>query len=151
GAKPFMPDPAAPSLTSPTPIGRQSFNNSPPASTIAGASVEIPQISPSPAAAGSDVTGTVAAPTGSAGRKGMVIQIPANEKLPEAIGGPALRSAALKGDPAAAYEIGLRFAEGKGIASNLEEAAKWYDRAAQAGVIPAVFRLGTLYEKGLGL
>jgi localization factor PodJL len=145
GARPFMPDPATPSLTSPTPIGRQSFNNLSPSSTIAGASVDIP-------AAGSDVTGTIAAPpTGSAGRKSVVIQIPANEKLPEAIGGPALRAAALKGDPAAAYEIGLRFAEGKGVASNLEEAAKWYDRAAQAGVIPAVFRLGTFYEKGLGL
>ena len=62
-----------------------------------------------------------------------------------------LRAAALKGDPAAAYEIGVRFAEGKGIAANLDEAAKWYDRAAQAGVVPAVFRLGTFYEKGLSV
>ena len=45
----------------------------------------------------------------------------------------------------------MRFAEGKGVPQNLDEAAKWYDRAAQAGVIPAVFRLGTLYEKGLGV
>jgi localization factor PodJL len=45
----------------------------------------------------------------------------------------------------------MRFAEGKGIAPNLEEAAKWYDRAAQAGIIPAIFRLGTFYEKGLGV
>ena len=154
GAKPFLSDPKTPSLTSPTPIGRQSFYNAAPASAVATASVEIPQISPAsaaPASAGSEVTGTVAAPTMSGGRKGAMIQVPANEKLPDAIGGPALRSAALKGDPAAAYEIGLRFAEGKGIASNLEEAAKWYDRAAQAGVIPAVFRLGTFYEKGLGV
>jgi localization factor PodJL len=151
GARPFMPDPTTPSLTSPTPIGRQSFNNSPPSSRPASALVEIPQIQSAAAAAGSEVTGTVAAPTLSAGRNGAAIQIPANEKLPDAIGGPALRAAALRGDPAAAYEIGLRFAEGKGVASNLEEAAKWYDRAAQAGVIPAVFRLGTFYEKGLGV
>jgi localization factor PodJL len=152
GAKPFMPDPVTPSLTSPTPIGRQSFNNSPPGSAAASASVTIPQPSAAaPTAAGSEVTGTVVAPTGPAGRKTAMIQIPANEKLPDAIGGQGLRSAALKGDPAAAYEIGLRFAEGKGLASNLEEAAKWYDRAAQAGVIPAVFRLGTFYEKGLGV
>jgi localization factor PodJL len=45
----------------------------------------------------------------------------------------------------------VRYAEGKGVAVNLDEAAKWYDRAAQAGVIPAVFRLGTLYEKGLSV
>jgi localization factor PodJL len=62
-----------------------------------------------------------------------------------------LRSAAMKGDPTAAYEIAVRFAEGKGVATNYEEAAKWYDRAAQAGLIPATFRLGTLYEKGLGV
>jgi len=71
--------------------------------------------------------------------------------LPDPIGGPLLRAAALKGDPTAAYEIGVRFAEGKGVASSFEDAAKWYDRAAQAGVVPAVFRLGTLYEKGLGV
>ena len=57
----------------------------------------------------------------------------------------------MKGDPAAAYEIGVRFAEGKGVAPNLDEAAKWYDRAAQAGVVPAIFRLGTFYEKGLSV
>src|SRR5437879_7334305 len=45
----------------------------------------------------------------------------------------------------------MRFAEGKGVAANFDEAAKWYDRAAQAGVVPAVFRLGTLYEKGLSV
>jgi localization factor PodJL len=152
GAKPFMPDPATPSLTSPTPIGRQSFNNSPPASAASSALAAIPQPSAAaPVPAGSEVTGTVATPPASAGRKAAMIQIPANEKLPDAIGGQALRAAALKGDPAAAYEIGLRFAEGKGVASNLEDAAKWYDRAAQAGVIPAVFRLGTFYEKGLGV
>ena len=78
-------------------------------------------------------------------------QVPPTERLPDGIGGPVLRAAALKGDPAAAYEIGVRFAEGKGIAPNLDEAAKWYDRAAQAGVVPAVFRLGTFYEKGLSV
>jgi localization factor PodJL len=37
------------------------------------------------------------------------------------------------------------------VPQNFSEAAKWYDRAAQAGVVPAVFRLGTFYEKGLGV
>ena len=77
------------------------------------------------------------------------MQVPPTERLPDGIGGPVLRAAALKGDPTAAYEIGVRFAEGKGVAANLDEAAKWYDRAAQAGVVPAIFRLGTFYEKGL--
>lgn len=76
---------------------------------------------------------------------------PVSDKLPDGIGSEKLRSAALKGDPAAAYEIGLRFAEGKGIAVNLDEAAKWYERAALGGVTPAMFRLGTFYEKGLSV
>src|SRR6202040_1216335 len=77
--------------------------------------------------------------------------IPPAERLPDAIGGPGLRADALKGDPTAAYEIGVRYAEGKGVASNFDEAAKWYERAAQAGVVPAIFRLGALYEKGLSV
>ncbi len=80
-----------------------------------------------------------------------LVAIPASERLPDAIGGPVLRAAALKGDPTAAYEIGVRYAEGKGVTANFDEAAKWYDRAAQAGVVPAVFRLGTIYEKGLSV
>ena len=39
----------------------------------------------------------------------------------------------------------------KASRANLDEAAKWYDRAAQAGVVPAIFRLGTFYEKGLSV
>ena len=35
--------------------------------------------------------------------------------------------------------------------ANYDDAAKWYDRAAQAGLVPAIFRLGTLYEKGLSV
>ena len=137
----------APSLTSPTPIGRQSQNNAAPDAT---ATVEIPQ---APAAStspmsGNDITGTI---PNANGRKGAMLQIPQGERLPDQIGGPSLRAAALKGDPTAAYEVGVRFAEGKGLPQNLEEAAKWYDRAAQAGIIPAVFRLGTLYEKGMGV
>src|ERR1700744_344064 len=80
-----------------------------------------------------------------AGRKPMMVQIPQGERLPDQIGGANLRAAALKGDPTAAYEVGVRFAEGKGVAQNLTEAGKWYDRAAQAGIVPALFRLGTLY------
>jgi localization factor PodJL len=155
-AKPALPDPAEPSLTSPTPFGRQSFNNkSVPTGPDAAASVETPQVSA--AATGStpsanDVTGTITATlAGANGRRGDGVPVPPSEKLPDAIGGPVLRVAALKGDPAAAYEVGLRFAEGKGVPSNLEEAAKWYDRAARAGLVPAIFRIGTFYEKGMGV
>jgi localization factor PodJL len=154
-AKPAAPAPSMPSMTSPTPIGRQSMNAPAPGVSDSTASVVIPQAA-APVAA-TDITGTipqaeVAIPTLPAtNRKLTLIQIPPTEKLPDGIGGPVLRTAALKGDPSAAYEIGVRFAEGKGVPASYDDAAKWYDRAAQAGVVPAIFRLGTLYEKGLSV
>jgi localization factor PodJL len=141
---------SAPSMTSPNPVGRQSFNISVPNSSDATASVPIPQAAS--ALSASDVTSAIPTPTTApSGRKLVLVPIPSTERLPEAIGGPALRAAALKGDPAAAYEIGVRYAEGKSVASSFDEAAKWYERAAQGGVVPAIFRLGTLYEKGLSV
>ena len=155
-AKPAMPAPATPSMTSPTPIGRQSLNSSAPDAADGTASVAIPQAAGVPAASpvsASDITGAIPAAAGRAGQP--QTHAWCRSRRPKdcrtAIGGPVLRAAALKGDPTAAYEIGVRFAEGKGVAANFDEAAKWYDRAAQAGVVPAIFRLGTLYEKGLSV
>jgi localization factor PodJL len=76
--------------------------------------------------------------------------IPA-EQIPVAIGSAKLRDAAHNGNASAAYEIAVRFAEGRGVAANLPEAARWFERAAQAGLAPAQFRLGSLYEKGQGV
>ena len=153
-AAPAMPAPAAPSMTSPTPIGRQS-NHTPAPNLLDAAQLAIPQ-APALLVTGNDVTGTIparhaAAPVMTTPGKIGSVQVPPTEKLPEGIAGPVLRAAVMKGDAAAAYEIGTRFAEGKGVAVNLDEAAKWYDRAAQAGVVPAIFRLGTFYEKGLSV
>lgn len=63
----------------------------------------------------------------------------------------SLRQAALEGDPAAAYEIAARAGEGRGIPRDLNLAARLFERAAQAGLVPAQARLGNLYEKGLGV
>jgi localization factor PodJL len=147
------PLPSMPSMTAPTPIDRQSFNMSVPGTESAPAPIPQPPTPPSGAsAARSDITGTIpAVPSAPVSRKLGLVQISPTERLPDAIGGPLLRTAALKGDAGAAYEVGLRYAEGKGVPANLDEAAKWYDRAAQAGVIPAIFRLGTFYEKGLSV
>lgn len=156
--RPAAPAPAQPSMTSPTPIGRQSLIT--PAPTPAAPPAEIPPAAappaPAPVAPASDVTGAIPVPQASiptlpaSNHKLAPVAVPPSERLPDTIGGPALRAAALKGDASAAYEIGVRHAEGRGVAVNFDEAAKWYDRAAQAGVVPAMFRLGTLYEKGLG-
>ena len=126
----------------------------PAASTPMGPSAEVPATPHAPAP---DVTGSIARPqeqqpaTGAAVPALAPIKISPSEQLPDAIGGRTLRDAALKGDPAAAYEVAIRYAEGKGVPANFPEAAKWYERAAQAGVVPAMFRLGTLYEKGVSV
>ncbi len=148
-AKPGASAPVGPSMTSPTPLERQSYNKAMPSEAETVAMLAIPQDQDQDPPAANDVTGTI--PTAANGQKLANVSVPATERLPDAIGGATLRTAALKGDPTAAYEVGVRFAEGKGVPVNLEEAAKWYDRAAQAGLIPAVFRLGTFYEKGLGV
>jgi localization factor PodJL len=135
-------------MISPTPVEKQSNNLSAP-NTRDSARIAVPP-PPAPPAAVNDVTGAITTLPPTGGKLAM-IAVPPTERLPDSIGGPVLRAAALKGDPAAAYEIGVRFAEGKGVAANLDEAAKWYDRAAQAGVVPAIFRLGTFYEKGLSV
>jgi len=71
--------------------------------------------------------------------------------LPTSIGGPALRAAAAAGNPAAEYEIGMRYSEGRGVPANLEIAVQWFERAANKGLAPALYRLGSLYEKGQGV
>src|SRR6516164_1372184 len=148
-AKPAAPDQLTPSMTSPTPIGRQSLNNTLPNATEPTASVDIPQVaSPTVSTTSADdVTGAIPAESDRA----VTVPVPPSERLPDLIGGPLLRAAALKGDSSAAYEVGNRFAEGKGVPQNYDEAVKWCDRAARAGLMPAVFRLGTFYEKGLGV
>jgi localization factor PodJL len=102
----------------------------------------------------SDVTGSLAKPQGNAAVEPSPPAAaipPATDTLPAAIGGPELRSAAAAGNPAAAYEIAVRFAEGRGVAQSFAEAARWFERAADHGLAPAQYRLGSLYEKGHGV
>jgi len=78
-------------------------------------------------------------------------QPPASEGLPAAIGGARLRNAASAGDPAAAYEVAMRYLEGRGVPASLEEAARWFERAASKGLVPAQFRYASMLEKGQGV
>ncbi|HEV3161004.1 MAG TPA: hypothetical protein VGZ89_13620 [Xanthobacteraceae bacterium] len=73
------------------------------------------------------------------------------DTLPPAIGGPALRAAAIAGDMAAQYEIAARFGEGRGVPRDERQAAYWLELAAKQGLAPAQFRLGGYYEKGIGV
>lgn len=73
------------------------------------------------------------------------------EDIPEEVGPMALRLAAAKNDPKALFEIGARYDEGRGVEQNRETAAKWYERAAEAGFAPAQYRIGSFHEKGIGV
>jgi localization factor PodJL len=102
-----------------------------------------------------DITGTLPRSLGGAERPRAPAPAPAaaanDDELPASIGDSALRAAALSGDPAAAYEIATRFAEGRGVPKDSAAAARWLERAAKQGLVPAQFRLGGLYEKGIGV
>ena len=98
-----------------------------------------------PAQPKNDVTGSIPARA-----KGPQLA-PMTDQLPLAIGGPQLRSAAAGGDVGAAYEVALRFAEGRGVPMNLTEAARWFERAAGKGLVPAQFRYASMLEKGQGV
>lgn len=150
--------PAIPSITSPTPLDRQSMTTPSPIPALPAAAAPFePSAVPAAPSVSPDVTGSIATPSERISvaipptAKTKVPLIPVADPLPETIGSAALRAAANKGDPGAAFEIGVRYAEGKGVAPDYVTAAKWYERAAQGGIVPATFRLGTLYEKGLGL
>ena len=71
--------------------------------------------------------------------------------VPDGIGPERLRSAALAGDPVAALEVAARLAEGRGVSQDLPSAVAWYERAAEAGLAPAQYRLGSIFEKGHGV
>jgi localization factor PodJL len=55
------------------------------------------------------------------------------------------------GDPAAQYEMALRYAKGRGVTKDYARAASWFREAAINGVAAAQYDLGILYDKGLGV
>jgi localization factor PodJL len=59
-----------------------------------------------------------------------------------------LREAALAGKPEAIFEIGARFADGRGVARDAKLAARWFEQAAVPGHAPSQYRLASLYREG---
>lgn len=74
-----------------------------------------------------------------------------SEMLPAPMATKPLLAGIAERNPAAAYEIGMRYVEGRGVPSDLALAAVWFARAAEGGLALAQFRLGSMYEKGLGV
>ena len=154
-------------LLAPTPTGPA---GSPvPASTTAAVPMTAPPsaLAPQRQAHGSaDITGTLPsrvpppalalpisapAPSPPAQTSQASVSDSAVESLPVTIGGPTLRAAAIAGDTSAEFEVALRFAQGRGVPADQQQAAHWLELAAQQGLAPAQFRLGGLYEKGIGV
>ncbi|WP_164738584.1 sel1 repeat family protein [Aquabacter cavernae] len=77
---------------------------------------------------------------------GMPVKAADAASLPMPPVSDALRTAALAGDPQAAYEVGMRFADGRGVETNQAAAMKWFALAVSRGSVPAAYRLGTIYE-----
>lgn len=109
-----------------------------------------------------DVTGSIptpatidqavgAEPAPAAAASAPALQQDAIPALPESIGPQKLREAALSGDPAAQFEIAIRYMDGRGVPQDYAEAARWYRLAAAQGLAPAQYRLGSMYEKGHGV
>lgn len=55
------------------------------------------------------------------------------------------------GDPEAQYWLAARFEDGNGVEQDLDQALRWYRRAADQGHPPALFKLGQLHEQGAGV
>lgn len=70
--------------------------------------------------------------------------------LPETIGPASLRQAAIGGDAVAQFVVAGRYLDGKAMARDEDQAAQWYERAAEQGLAAAQYRLGSMYEHGRG-
>jgi len=152
------PPPAAIATPAPTPAATAPEPVTPPPAPARQTATE-PLLAPTPTPSlmaptpSAETTGSIPGPMNIAApaQPMMPAAAPIANALPTGIGGPALRAAAAAGNPAAEYEIGIRYSEGRGVPANLEVAVQWFERAAGKGLAPAMYRLGSLYEKGLGV
>ncbi|MEC9368319.1 MAG: SEL1-like repeat protein, partial [Pseudomonadota bacterium] len=92
----------------------------------------------------------VSAPAAADARE-TVSGVAAGSLPPATIGPESLRLAAARGNPAAQYEVGVRYSKGSGVAVDMERASQWLARSAAQGLAPAQFRLASLYERGQGV
>ena len=80
-----------------------------------------------------------------------VVQTVTVEEIPDIVQSTALREAAANGEPMALHVVGDLIANQPGNAdANMIDAFEWYEQAADQGFAPAQYRLGNMYEKGLG-
>ena len=61
------------------------------------------------------------------------------------------RKAAEQGDTSAQFNLGVMYANGRGVPQDYAEAARWYRKAAEQGHAPAQFNLADMYASGQGV
>ena len=55
------------------------------------------------------------------------------------------------GDTSVQYDLGVRYAEGDGVDSDMVQAAHWFSLAAESGDLRAIEALGRCYQMGTGV
>lgn len=68
-----------------------------------------------------------------------------------ATGLATLRRAAEQGHLEAIYEVGVAYSQGKGVAQDFGEAARWFEKAATGGHASGQFNIGLMHRQGLGV
>jgi len=59
--------------------------------------------------------------------------------------------AAEQGSASAQYNLGVMYANGRGVREDPDEAVRWYRKAAELGNASAAFNLGVMCEQGLAV
>ena len=153
---PPAPSPAAPSSKSSSAPVQQKFAEKPAA--------VLPTLQPAPSAPASDAAtpqqatadppAESAAPSATAA-PAQVDRMPVGSLPPKpestAETNGIVRALAVSGDPAAQYELAVRYADGKLLARDLKLSKDWFEKASAKGVVPAQYRLGAMYERGIGV
>jgi hypothetical protein len=62
-----------------------------------------------------------------------------------------LKAAAEAGQAEAQFDLGVLYAQGRGVQRDLTEATRWYRKAAEQGNAEAEFALGQMYSLGWGV
>jgi len=77
--------------------------------------------------------------------------VPASRPASSSNNPEELRRLADKGDVDAMFNLGVMYADGRGVAKDEKQAVQWYRKAAELGYPAAMFNLGWMYENGRGV
>lgn len=162
-AEPAAPAPVEPPAAKPAPQNAPAEQAAPPAKDQSSALQPL-QIGTTPAQAAVPApaqTAITEPPPSAASVPSMVASLPLQSPseavetvtgigdLPSTAGSAGQRKAALAGDARAVYQIAAQAADGPGN-RDPKLALRLFERAAVAGLGPAQFRLGNMFEKGIG-